>query len=96
MEVIDAHIIEKFARRHADARTALDEWKQIVAQADWQTPQAVKNHWPKASILSGNRIVFNIKGNDYRLLTVIDYVQSAITILKIGTHQEYDKWKLEN
>jgi mRNA interferase HigB len=95
MQVIDAHhIIEKFARRHADARTPLDEWGQIVSQADWQTPVDVKNHWPKASILSGNRIVFNIKGNDYRLVTAIDYVQSTMTVLKIGTHQEYDKWNL--
>lgn len=94
MQVIDAHIIDKFARRHADARTALDEWTQVVSEADWLTPQDVKNRWPKASILSGNRIVFNIKGNDYRLVVRIDYVQSTITILKIGTHREYDKWNL--
>lgn len=94
MQVIDAHIIDKFARRHADARTALDDWKQIVAEADWQTPADVKNRWPKASILSGNRMVFNIKGNAYRLVTAIDYVHGRIRVIKIGTHREYDTWNL--
>lgn len=94
MEVIDAHIIEKFARRHADARNALNAWMKVAQEAAWHSPQDIKNRWPKASLVSESRVVFDIKGNDYRLLVHVDFFQQIVTVLDIGTHQEYDTWNL--
>jgi len=94
MQIIDAHIIERFARRHADARRPLEEWKATMAEIDYDNPQEIKNRFASASFLSGDRVVFNIKGNDYRLLTSVNYFRNKITVLRIGTHQEYDKRNL--
>lgn len=59
--------------------------------ASWQTPQDIKRSHPKASILKGGRVVFNIKGNDFRLIAVVQYVDGVLVIRFFGTHDEYDR-----
>jgi mRNA interferase HigB len=73
------------------ARAQYDAWRAIAESAQWKTPQDVKQAHPKASILKGGRVVFNIKANDYRLITVVQYVNGVMMIRFFGSHEEYDK-----
>jgi mRNA interferase HigB len=66
-----------------------------VGRAQWRTPAEVKASYPKASILKGSRVVFNIKGNDYRLIASVQYQAGALAIRFFGTHSEYDKINAE-
>jgi len=72
------------------ARAQFDAWLVIAEQAQWRTPEDVKRSHPKASILKSGRAVFNIKGNDYRLVVVIAYRAGVIAIRFFGSHAEYD------
>lgn len=83
-----------FAKKHADAESPLQAWLAEAKDAEWRTPQDVKDRYAHASILAGDRVVFNVKGNDYRLLVRISYVVGIVRVERIGTHAEYDKWKL--
>jgi mRNA interferase HigB len=62
----------------------------------WKTPQDVKEAHPKASILKGGRVVFNIKANDYRLISLVQYVEGVVMIRFFGSYDEYDKVDAEN
>ena len=73
------------------ARTQFDAWLDIVGRAQWRTPEDVKASYPKASILKAGRVVFNIKGNDFRLVAALQYRVGAMAIRFFGTHGEYDK-----
>jgi len=95
MEIIAVDKIEKFVRKHANARASLASWLLIAEGAEWTCPQDVKNHFRSADILSGNRIVFNIGGNNYRLVVLARYRNGILLIQKVGTHAEYDRWKLD-
>jgi mRNA interferase HigB len=72
-------------------KTALDAWFHEARQAEWKKPADVKEYYGNASIVSDDRVVFNIKGNDYRLVTAIDYRRSIVFIKWLGSHKEYDK-----
>jgi mRNA interferase HigB len=73
------------------ARSQYQAWLEIVGRAQWRNPEDVKASYPKASILKASRVVFNIKGNDYRLVTALQYRAGAVAIRFFGTHAEYDK-----
>ena len=73
------------------ARAQYVAWLDIVTRADWRNPEDVKASYPKASVLKGGRVVFNIKGNDYRLIARIHYQASVLQIRFFGTHAEYDR-----
>lgn len=66
-------------------------WYQETSKARWTTPNEIKKEYPIASIITGNRVVFNIKGNHYRLIVKISYDYEMVWIRFIGTHAEYDK-----
>ncbi len=71
--------------------TALNAWFHEVQKANWTSPADVKNQYASASIIANARIVFNVKGNDYRLIVAINYVKSIAWIIWIGTHKEYEE-----
>jgi len=73
------------------ARSQYDAWLEIVARAEWRNPEHVKASHPKASILKAGRVVFNIKGNDYRLVARMQYQAGIVAIRFFGTHAEYDQ-----
>lgn len=73
------------------AKAALDAWFHEVERDEWRNPADVKRSYGTASIVSGDRVVFNIKGNDYRLVTAIDYRRQIVFIKWIGRHRDYDK-----
>ena len=72
------------------ARAQYDAWRAIVETAEWRTPEDVKKAHPKASILKGGRVVFNIKANDYRLIALVKYRDGVLMIRFFGSHEEYD------
>lgn len=80
-----------FWERHPDAQQALQAWYADVKQANWQTPADIKKVYRNASIVANNRAIFNIKGNKYRLVVVVQYQYGIVYIRFVGTHQEYDK-----
>ena len=96
MIVIGTQIVERYFEDHAGhqgikaARTQYDVWHSIARRAEWRNPEDVKRAHPKASILKGGRAVFNIKGNDYRLVAALNYQASVLAIRFFGTHAEYD------
>ena len=73
------------------ARSQFDAWFKIAESSTWRTPEDVKRAHPKASILKAGRVVFNIKGNDFRLIVLIQYQAGVFSIRFIGTHREYDR-----
>ena len=76
---------------HAALKAALDAWFDEVKKARWSSAADIKRSYATASIVSADRIVFNIKGNDYRLVAAVDFEKSIVWIKWIGTHREYDK-----
>lgn len=79
---------------HSDqpaVKAALYAWFDEVRKARWSTPADVKRAYATASIVSAERIVFNIKGNDYRLVIAIDFQKSIVWIKWIGSHRDYDR-----
>jgi mRNA interferase HigB len=73
------------------ARTQYGAWRAIAESARWKTPREVKESHPKASILKGSRVVFNIKANDYRLIALVNYETGIMMIRFFGAHEEYDQ-----
>jgi len=91
MRVIAVSTLKDFWVRHPDAEQALRAWYDEAKHAIWMTPQDIKEHYASASFVGGNRVVFNIKGNDYRLIVAVAYRFQAIYIKFVGTHAEYDR-----
>lgn len=76
---------------HADCEQQLKAWFQEAEKAKWNNPNEIKSDYPSASILADNRVVFNIKGNSYRLIVKINYDYQMVWIRFVGTHAQYDK-----
>ena len=72
-------------------KAALDAWFDEVSKAAWRSTADVKRRYATASIVSAERLVFNIKGNDYRLVVAVDFEKAIVWIKWIGTHRDYDK-----
>jgi mRNA interferase HigB len=87
-------LIEKFIRKHANSKASLSAWLEDAEEAKWETPQDIKDRYRSADFLSGNRVIFDIGGNNYRLMVLVRYRNGMLLIQKIGTHAEYSKWKL--
>lgn len=91
MRVITGKKLAAYWQLHPDAEQPLRAWYHHVAQATWRTPDDVKRDCASASILPDNRVVFNIKGNSYRLVVKIEYRLGQVYIRFVGTHREYDE-----
>lgn len=91
MRVIARSTLEAFWNAHADAKQPLLAWYDEALSAKWNGPQDIKRLYASASFIGGNRVVFNIKGGNYRLITAVAYRYQAIYIKFIGTHAEYDR-----
>ncbi|MEO8493509.1 MAG: type II toxin-antitoxin system HigB family toxin [Planctomycetota bacterium] len=92
MRVVGKQILDDFKQRHADARSQVDAWLAEAEDAKWESPNDIKARFATASILGNNRVVFNLKGNSYRLDVKVTYKTKVVLIKRIGTHAEYDKW----
>jgi len=90
MRIIAVKTLRAFWEKHPGAEPALQAWYHDAKRATWKTPTDIKRIYRNASILGNNRVVFNIKGNDYRLVVAIQYQHGIIYIRFVGTHTEYD------
>lgn len=91
MRIISRKRLIEFWQIHPDAEQPLRAWFAEAKKVNWKTPAEIKARYRNASILPNNRVVFNIKGNDYRLVVSIDYRSGKIYIRFIGVHDEYDR-----
>lgn len=91
MRIISRKALREFWEQYRDTEQPLQAWYANVKRADWKTPSDVKVTYRNASIVANNRVVFNIKGNSYRLVVAIDYQYSIVYIRFVGTHQAYNK-----
>ena len=94
MRVVGRHLIEAFAQAHADARPRLATWLAATEMASWDRPQSLLAEHPRTSLIRGDLVVFRIKGNDYWLAARIDFANGIVRIVAVGTHAEYDRWRL--
>ncbi|HVJ36657.1 MAG TPA: type II toxin-antitoxin system HigB family toxin [Stenotrophomonas sp.] len=91
MKVIAVRSLREFWERHPPAEQPLKAWYDEAKHAHWQQPQDIKLRYASASFVGRNRVVFNIKGNDYRLIVAVAYRFQAVYIKFVGTHAEYDR-----
>lgn len=96
MRVIKRNTLEKYWKTYSGTQQALRSWFVEVNKAKWPDANVMKKDYPSASVISGKRTVFNIKGNSYRLVTDIEYKIGIIFIIWFGTHAEYDKLNVKN
>ena len=89
--VIAKRTIMEFWEKHAETEQYMKTWYDIARTADWKSPADVKQTFANASILKEGRVVFNIKGNDYRLVARINFEKQWMFIRFIGSHAKYDK-----
>jgi mRNA interferase HigB len=90
MRIVAIEVLRNFWIRHPSAKPHLEAWIDEARKADWTQPSEIKAVFHNASILKNRRVVFNIKGNDYRLIVAVAYRFSALYIKFVGTHAEYD------
>ncbi len=91
VRVFSKRTLREFWERHPESEQSLRAWHREVEQADWAEPGQVRDRFPSASIVGGNRVVFRIKGNAYRLVVEVSYVGRRVFIRFVGTHAEYDR-----
>jgi mRNA interferase HigB len=97
MRVIARRTLREFVDEHSDSKSqpalksALDAWFAEVSRANWANTADIKRLYATASIVSADRIVFNIKGNDYRLVVAVNFDKAIVWIKWIGTHKDYDR-----
>jgi mRNA interferase HigB len=88
--VIAVATLKAFWQRYPAAEQPLKAWFEEVSKASWTQPSDIKTQYRSASILKNRRVVFNIKGNEYRLVVAIAYRLQIVYVKFIGTHQQYD------
>lgn len=91
MRVIARKILREFWVKHPDCEQHLKSWYKEAQNAQWKNSNQLKKDYPSASILGDNRVAFNIKHNDYRLIVRVNYHYQMVWIRFIGTHSQYDK-----
>ena len=90
MRVIAVKTLRNFWALYPDAEQPLLAWFDEISKANWTQPADIKAHYATASILKNRRVVFNIKGNDYRLIVAVAYKLGIVYIKFVGTHKQYD------
>jgi mRNA interferase HigB len=91
MRIIARKTLINYWKKHPDSEQPLKSWFDEIQNAFWDTPNQLKEQFKNASIITKKRVVFNIKGNSYRLVTDIEFRIGIVFIIWIGTHKEYDK-----
>ncbi len=84
--------LDAFRRKHPDVRSWLDQWVAEVERAEWSSPQEIRDRYASATVISGNVIIFDVKGNKYRMEVLVSFERGVVSVQRWGTHAEYDKW----
>lgn len=91
MTLIGKQVLYEFTQKHSDASRWIGNWVAEVEGSVWRTPQDIKKKYSSASFLEKNIVIFNVKGNNYRLETQLYYKISIVEALWAGTHEEYNR-----
>ncbi len=91
MVIISKSTLNKFGSEHPESKNALLNWYQITKSAEWRNYHELKSSFNSIDAVGNNRYVFNIKGNQYRLITLIIFETRTLFILFVGTHEDYNK-----
>ena len=91
MRVVKRAVLFALCEKHADSRDWIENWLNDVEASNWRTPQDVKSRYPAASFLANNLVIFNVRGNRYRLETQVAYQNGVVLVIWAGTHAEYTK-----
>lgn len=91
MVLIGREKLEQFTQKHANARNWIEAWLAEVQSVKWQWPLDIRKRYDRASFLSDNIVIFDVKGSDYRLEVQIAYKTGIVNVKWVGTHAEYDK-----
>src|ERR1019366_2454008 len=95
MRIIALSTLRAFWLKHPDAETPIRAWYALARRANWKTPVDIKTAYRNASFTANNRVVFNVKGNDYRLGVSVRYDRGLMYVRFVGTHRQYDKIDVE-
>ena len=93
MRIISERTIRIYYETHPEAKSALQDWVSKVKEANWQSLADVKQTFNSVDYVGNQHYIFNIKGNDFRLVAVVKFMVKFVLIRFIGTHAEYDKIK---
>ena len=91
MDILNKKILDFFIKKHADTKSAAQSWLAEASSAKWKNTSDIKGRYPSASFLADNRVIFNLKGNSYRLEVKVAFKGQKLIIEWIGTHAEYDR-----
>ncbi len=91
MRILAKKILREFWEQHPSTEEQLKSWYQETSKFNWTNPNYVKDEFPNARLIPNNRVIFNIKGNQYRLIVRVNYKYQMVYVRFIGTHEEYDK-----
>lgn len=91
MVIANKEILSEYATKHSNAVKPINQWVMNVESAKWNTHQDLKAMYPSADYVKNGRYVFNIGGNNFRLVAVVVFVAGVLNVRFIGTHAEYDK-----
>lgn len=91
MRIIAHRTLVLFYTKHSSAKSALEEWYTKVSKANWETFADIKKDFNSVDSIGDQRYIFNIKGNDYRLVAVVKFKIKMVYIRYVGTHKDYDK-----
>ena len=91
MRIIALSTLREFWQKHPAAETPLRSWHAHASRADWKSPANIKSAYGSASFVPNNRVVFNIKGNDYRLVVAVHYNRGMMFVRFVGSHRDYEK-----
>jgi mRNA interferase HigB len=91
MRIVAITALQAFWAKHPDSKVPLQSWYALASRAKWKSPADIKAAYRNASFIANERVVFNIKGNDYRLVAAIDFEKAIVWIKWVGSHTDYDK-----
>jgi len=91
VRVVGRRVFQKAVRRHPDLERALDTWHRTAKAARWENIADVRQTYPHADAV-GDFTVFNVRGNNYRLIARIDYEAGLVVVRHVFTHKEYSDW----
>lgn len=91
VRVFNTNTLLAFSRDHAGSEQPFRELAKTLRQADWSSFEDVARAYPPSRAIKGDRVIFNVKGNEYRVVAAMDYKRKAVFIKFVGTHAEYDK-----
>jgi mRNA interferase HigB len=91
MQVVSRKTLVAFWEKHPRAEAPLSTWFVAARAAEWKTPQDIRNDFSSVDLVGDNRVIFDIGGNNYRLIAHVSYTYKSVLIKFVGTHAEYDR-----